>query len=220
MPDHTYDPATARFLSLVRLAPATAHALRGAVSTLAIHTELLASSVVDDDPALAARQRRWLAVLDEERRRLACITERFVAEVHLPDPMPGVVDLGALVADVLALLGPYAVDARVPLQAASPVPAARTETSRDGLLQLLIECGVRAIDASPRGTAVSMGVTAGPDGVRVHIGHAGAAAGTPASVPHALETLSTAAGGRLAVLEVAGGGVGFVIHLDAAAEAA
>jgi signal transduction histidine kinase len=152
--------ARARLRSLGRLAAPLAHDVRGAASTLAVHTALLAGPVDgDEDPVQRARRVRWTAALDEARDRLLTMVDRFLREVHEPSLEPAALDLVAVAGEAVALLAPAAGARRRTLSllpAAQPVPAA---ASRDLVLQALVDVALAALDTAPAGEDVTIAVT-------------------------------------------------------------
>src|SRR5262245_37949561 len=96
---------TARMGVLTRLARPTLHDLRGALSALQIHLELLAGVVDGEDQATSARRQRYLMVLREESARLQRISEAFIGLAALPSN-PGEMEAGVLVAEVVEAARP------------------------------------------------------------------------------------------------------------------
>jgi signal transduction histidine kinase len=161
--------SSARMRSLARLARPTAHEVRGALSALHIHLELLAGALRTDETALRERGARYLGVLKDECARLQRLTEAFLALAALPDaPADG--DTATLVAGVVDAVRPLAAMRRVRMEATpvAPTPCAgpALEAGRQRLLDVLIE----AIAAAVPGSAVHVEPAPGGGHVRVRGG--------------------------------------------------
>jgi signal transduction histidine kinase len=154
---------SARMRSLTRLARPTAHEVRGALSALHIHLELLASALGADESALRERGARYLGVLKDECARLQRLTEAFLALAALPDaPADG--DTATLVAGVVEAVRPLATTRRVRMEATpvapKPCPGPVLEVGRQRLLDVLIE----AITVAVPGSAVHVDPAPGGGG--------------------------------------------------------
>src|SRR5262245_5727826 len=158
--------ASARMQCLALLARPTAHEVRGALSTLHIHLELIAGALDTDDATVRNRRARHLAVLREECARLQRMTDAFIGLAALPD-RPGDSDFGTIVAGVLEAVRPLATTQRVKLEAApvSPgrCPGAELEASRQRLLDALLQ----TLGAAAAGSVVRVEPSSGGRGVRV-----------------------------------------------------
>jgi signal transduction histidine kinase len=151
---------------LARLARPTAHEVRGALSALNIHLELLAGALDTDDAIVRDRRTRHLVVLRGECARLQRITDAFIALAALPD-RPDDSDLGTLVSGVLEAVRPLAITRRVQLEA-TPIspgicPGAELEASRQRLLDALVE----TLGAATAGSVVRIEPAPGGQSVRV-----------------------------------------------------
>ena len=126
LPDRTTpDPLVlARMRSLARLAPSTVHEVRGALSAMQIHVELLAAPCAGENPADRARRERYLAVLREQCARLQRLTIAYLDLATLPGD-PGGGDAAALVTGVVAAAEPLAAARKVRLESgeSARVPA-------------------------------------------------------------------------------------------------
>ena len=158
--------ASARMQCLALLARPTAHEVRGALSTLHIHLELIAGALDTDDTTVRDRRARHLAVLREECARLQRVTDAFIGLAALPD-RPGDSDFGTIVSGVLEAVRPLATIRRVQLEAApvSPglCPGAELEASRQRLLDALLE----TLGAAAAGSVVRIEPASGGRSVRV-----------------------------------------------------
>ena len=156
----------ARMRALAQLARPTTHELRGALSAMLIHLELLAGALDDADAPLRERCQRYLEVLREECARLQRVADGFVRLAALPAG-PKDTDLGALVASVLDAARPVAVARRVRLQG-GPYPTIlrllpEPETCRQHLLDAILD----ALAAAPPGSAVNIALET--DGLRASV---------------------------------------------------
>jgi len=154
----------ARMQALTRLARPTLHELRGALSALQIHLELLAGALDTDDQATRERHQRYLAVLRDESLRLRSISEAFIGLAVLRSD-PGEIDAGVLVAEVVEAARPLAVARRVRLQGSSPATIVGVTREPEVYRQRLLEAIVDHLAVAPQGSAVS--VAGDPDGRRV-----------------------------------------------------
>jgi signal transduction histidine kinase len=164
-----HELSLARLESLARVARATAHDVRGAAGTLAVHTALLAEASrddrgADDDDAPAARaaRRRWIAALDESRGRLLALVEGVLAVACVPDDGPGSCDLAARTAAALALLAPVAAGRRVQLRWHAPAAPVPVQAGPDVVLQAVLDAGLLLLDATAPGGTVTVEVAPGP----------------------------------------------------------
>src|SRR5262245_48705384 len=158
--------SSARMRSLARLARPTAHEVRGALSALHIHLELLAGALGTDETALRERGTRYLGVLKDECARLQRLMEAFLALAALPDAAADG-DTATLVAGVVDAVRPLATTRRVRMEATpvAPKPCAgpALEAGRQRLLEALIE----AIAVAVPGSAVHVEPAPGGGSVRV-----------------------------------------------------
>jgi signal transduction histidine kinase len=157
--------STARMQILARLARPTAHEVRGALSALHIHLELLAGALDTDDAAVRERRARHLAVLKEECGRLQQVTDAFIALASLADVDA---DVRTVVAGVVEAVRPLAITRQVRLEAAPVMQGtcrgSELEASRQRLLDVLVDI----LASATAGSAVR--IEPGPRGrsVRVH----------------------------------------------------
>jgi signal transduction histidine kinase len=166
--------STARMQILARLARPTAHEVRGALSALHIHLELLAGALDTDDAAVRERRARHLAVLKEECGRLQQVTDAFIALASLADVDA---DVRTVVAGVVEAVRPLAITRQVRLEAAPVMQGtcrgSELEASRQRLLDVLVDILASAtagsavrIEPGPRGRSVRV---YGADGACVDV---------------------------------------------------
>jgi signal transduction histidine kinase len=144
----------ARMRSLAQLARPTIHELRGALSSMTMHLELIASALDGQDEASSrARLAGYLAVVRGECGRLQRIAEAFVGLAALPGET-GVVDLAALVGGVLDAVRPLAVARRVRLELGACAPQTCEVPDREAPRQRLLEAVLDVLGTAPGGSLV------------------------------------------------------------------
>jgi signal transduction histidine kinase len=160
----------ARLRSLSRLARAYAHEIRGASSSLAIHTELLSGSVAEiEDEGIRSRQQRYVRVLASERQRVQRLIDQLLdAVVPLDDPAVEAFDLSEVLAGLHALLTPQATERRAPLDVAADGPLPMTGRRRL-VEQAVLDVLLWAFDRVPAGARVDVVVAGEPERVRIVI---------------------------------------------------
>lgn len=147
---------TARMRILARLARPTAHDLHGALNAIAMHLELLRSTLdASADPDGIARGRRYLEVLDEERRRLQRVADAFLDLVALPGGA-GEIDLAALVASVGNAARPLATAVRVRLEVEESAPMPTAVPDPEACRQRLLDAVVHALLGGSPGATVRL----------------------------------------------------------------
>jgi signal transduction histidine kinase len=156
----------ARMRALTQLARPTLHELRGALSALQIHLELLAGALEGDDEAARASRQRYIAVLREEAARFLRISEAFIGLAALP-PSSEPTDASVLVTAVVEATRPLAVARRVRLQGSAPATIVGAVLDPETGRQRLLDALVNALAAAQQGSAVS--VTLAADGRSVTI---------------------------------------------------
>ena len=176
------DPvSTARMRSLARLARPTAHEVRGALSALHIHLELLAGALDTDEAAVRERRARHLAVVKEECGRLQRVTDAFLALAALPAASADA-DAATLAAGVVEAVRPLAITRHVRLEstpvAPRPCAGAQIEVWRQHLLDALVE----TLAAAASGSTVR--VDPAPDGRSIRVqGSEGGGVDVPLPAP-------------------------------------
>jgi signal transduction histidine kinase len=148
----------ARMRALSTLSSPTAHELRGSASALALHLQLL--SVEADDDAGRERQRRSLAIAQEERHRLFDLAETFVRNAALPDPQEVEFDLVAVTANAVNLVRPYAAQSRVELALRGDGGTLPVYGRRDVVGQVQVDLLLHLLARANRGSRVDVAVDA------------------------------------------------------------
>jgi signal transduction histidine kinase len=144
----------ARMRSLAQLARPTVHELRGALSSMTMYLELIAS-VLDGQDEASSRERlaRYLAVVRGECGRLQRIAEAFVDLAVIPGGT-GSVDLAALVGGVVDAVRPLAVARRVRLELGECAPQPCEVGDREATRQRLLEAMLDVLATAPGGSLV------------------------------------------------------------------
>jgi hypothetical protein len=162
--------ALARMRSLARLARTAAHEARGAVSAMAIHAELLATTLESvTDAEVRERQRRHLGVLEEARRRVQRVIEAFFGHAALPDTRPGEFDLADLAGGVVELARPYGAERQVLLELLRPSHGVAVAGRRDVAQQVILDVVLWAIEESAANERVELAVERGEGGASLSI---------------------------------------------------
>jgi signal transduction histidine kinase len=186
----------ARLRSLSRLARAYAHEIRGATSSLAIHTELLSGTIaaLEDDGA-RAKQQRWVRVMADERQRVQRMVDVLLdALAPLDDSVVESFDLSELLGHLHALVAPQAVERRAPFDVVAGGPLPMTGRRRV-VEQAVLDVLLWTLDRVPSGARVDVAVAGEPDRVRILIDTAGGL--TTDDQLHACEALIRLAGGTM-----------------------
>jgi signal transduction histidine kinase len=165
--DHGFD--TARLGTLVRLARSTAHEMRGAAGTIAIHGELLSTTLdAVEDAALRERLSRYLAVLERERQRLLDIFHAFLALVASQGP-PVAVDVSALLEETGAALRPLAIECGVRLEVARPPRPVFLTAVGESVRQQVLDLMLPMLHSAAVGSNISVELVAGAETVAVTV---------------------------------------------------
>jgi signal transduction histidine kinase len=232
-----------RLAALGRMAQELAHEVRNPLVSVKTFLQLLPER--RDDPDFTAR---FLGVVGEELERtlrlLTLVIDYPSAEGAPAEPAR----VAATIEAVLELLRPYARQRGVALasearsepkasgvhEASGPaVKEVKVALGADALRQVLLNLLLNAIDATPRGAAVSVAMNALPSAVEIVVSDAGAGVApelrervfepffTTRGVHHGGIGLAIARGlveqaaGRIRVRATAGGGAAFAVELPA-----
>jgi len=215
-----------RLAALGRMAQELAHEVRNPLVSVKTFLQLLPER--RDDPDFTTR---FLGVAGEELERtlrlLALVIDYPSAEGAPAEPA----DVAATTDAVLELLQPYARQRGVSLVAAPTLGDPKVALGGDALRQVLLNLLLNAIDATPRGAAVSVAASALASGVELVVSDAGAGVApelrervfepffTTRGVHHGGIGLAIArglveqAGGRIRVRSAEAGGAAFVVSL-------
>jgi signal transduction histidine kinase len=217
-----------RLAALGRMAQELAHEVRNPLVSVKTFLQLLPER--RDDPDFTTR---FLGVVGDELERtlrlLALVIDYPSAEGAPAEPAC----VAATIDAVVELLRPYARQRGVSLAATPADAEANVALGGDALRQVLLNLLLNAIDATPRGAAVSVAMSALPSVVELVVSDAGAGVApelrervfepffTTRGVHHGGIGLAIArglveqAGGRIRVRAADGGGAAFVVVLPA-----
>ena len=215
-----------RLAAMGRLTQEMAHEVRNPLVSVKTFLQLLPERQGDPDFTT-----RFLAVVSGELERTLRLLDLVIDYPRLPFAPEEPARLAATIETVLELLAPYARQRGVALAAAQPNPAASVALGEDGLRQVLLNLLLNAIDATPRGAAVSVAARAVPGAVELVVSDAGSGV-APALRERVFEPFFTTrgahhggiglaiarglveqAGGRIRVRAASGGGAAFVVVL-------
>ncbi len=217
-----------RLAALGRMAQELAHEVRNPLVSVKTFLQLLPER--RDDPDFTTR---FLGVVADELERtlrlLALVIDYPGAEGAPAEPAR----VAATIESSLELLRPYARQRGVSLAAAPAAADASVALGGDALRQVLLNLLLNAVDATPRGAAVTVAMSALPSAVEIVVSDAGAGVApelrervfepffTTRGVHHGGIGLAIArglveqAGGRIRVRAAAGGGAAFAMELPA-----
>jgi signal transduction histidine kinase len=215
-----------RLAALGRVTQEMAHEVRNPLVSVKTFLQLLPER--RDDPDFTTR---FLGVVSGELERTLRLLDLVIDYPRLPLAPEQPARVAATVAAVLELLDPYARQRGVELAATAADPAASIALGEDALRQVLLNLLLNAIDATPRGAAVSVAARAVPGAVELVVSDAGSGV-APALRERVFEPFFTTrgahhggiglaiarglveqAGGRIRVRAAAGGGAAFVVLL-------
>lgn len=143
-----------------QIAAGVTHEIRTPLNSLVINVQLLrrelsgGASRVSLDEALST-----LATVEYETIRINRILEEFVKFARLPAPRFERVQVGPLLDEILALLGPQATEGGVRIQAPRGSTAAQVTGDPDQLREVFLNLGQNALQAMPNGGAVDVEVS-------------------------------------------------------------
>src|SRR4029077_6328628 len=141
---------------LAQLARPTAHELRGTLSSMTMHLQLLANALHEQgEQASRARSERYLEVVRDECGRLQRIAEAFLDLAALPGD-GGAVDLAAVVRSVIDAVRPLAASRRVRLELRARAPQACGLPDREASRQRLLDAVLGLLATAPAGSVVRL----------------------------------------------------------------
>jgi signal transduction histidine kinase len=144
---------------LARLYLAVVHDIRAPLAAVVTHLELLRGSF-DRDPAslngLEARRRGYLATADQELQRLRRSLDNLLNHTALPRDDLEELDLRDPIIELETLLRPQCERQKVALTVRMPGQPVRVLGARDALKQALVNLGVNALEAMPRGGTLDL----------------------------------------------------------------
>lgn len=145
--------------ALRQLLPALAHDVRAPLNTLAINLEVLkalaAPGATEDGQAPALRERST-AALGRAVAQLRDAVDVFLAQALPPVDQAGLLDLGALVEEVAALVRGKAIVQRVSVEIACPDQRIRVAGVGSHVRQAIVNLVLNALAAMPGGGTLSL----------------------------------------------------------------
>jgi len=159
--------------ALGRVANGVSHDIRNPLNAMALQIALLGEKI-SASPEASAAAAVHLAALRDQVNRVNSVLRRFV-DVAEPGAPLGYTDVGALVADVAALLGHEGRRRRIELAVDAPSGALRTACDPERVARLVLGLVARALAETPDGGRLA--VRAEPDGtgIAIRIEHAAGA---------------------------------------------
>jgi signal transduction histidine kinase len=135
-----------------QIAAGVTHEIRTPLNSLAINVQLLRRELsADTAPPSLPELLEALAALEYEITRINRILEEFVNFARLPTPQFEPVEIGPLLQEILALLGPPAAVIGVRVEPLRAGPRAWVRGDRDQLRQVFLNLGQNALQAMVHG---------------------------------------------------------------------
>jgi signal transduction histidine kinase len=142
-----------------QIAAGVTHEIRTPLNSLAINVQLLRRDLSGQAaPAVLREALGALTMVEYEITRINRILEEFVKFARLPAPCFEPVEVGALLQQILGLLGPQASEAGVRLEARGVSPAAAVRGDPDQLREIFLNLGQNALQAMPNGGVLGVEV--------------------------------------------------------------
>lgn len=139
---------------LARLYLAVVHDIRAPLAAVVTHLDLLSGTFGADQPGTNGvddRRRGYLAVAEQELQRLRRSLDNLLNHTTLPRDDLEELDLGDQLVELGQLLRPQCERQSVVLTVRLPERAVRVLGTRDALKQALVNVGINALEAMPRG---------------------------------------------------------------------
>jgi signal transduction histidine kinase len=156
----------AHMRAVTAITPAVAHDLRAPINSMLFNLEVLKETLggaLAGQPGSAERQDRYVRVLREELARLHQGLEVWLAQTAERRQEAEACDLGELVSELAALLVPVARKRQVQVAWEPPAAPAAVQARRHVLKQALLLLGVAALEATPNGTSLALGLATGSE---------------------------------------------------------
>lgn len=137
---------SSRLSGLGTLAAGIAHEIRNPLVSIQTYFQLAPDRLDDEE-----FQSHFLSLAEEEVSRINRLIEQLLSYARSTSPDVGPVDLNDLVRRALILLKPQARNRRIELLVSVPDSKAIIQANSDQLLQVIINLGLNAIQATPEG---------------------------------------------------------------------
>ncbi|MBI2202775.1 MAG: HAMP domain-containing protein [Candidatus Rokubacteria bacterium] len=161
-----------------QIAAGVTHEIRTPLNSLAITVQLLRRELSEGAaPPSFHELRDALATLEYEITRINRILEEFVNFARLPTPRLEPVEIGALLQEILGLLGPQAAAEGVRIEPITSIPATSVIGDRDQLREVFLNLAQNAFQAMSNGGV--LGVKVGREDEWVTIAVADSGPGVP-----------------------------------------
>lgn len=153
-----------------QIAAGVTHEIRTPLNSLAINVQLLRRDLsADTAPPSLAEILEALAALEYEITRINRILEEFVNFARLPTPQLESVEIGPLLQEILALLGPPAAVTGVRVEPLRAGPGAWVRGDRDQLRQVFLNLGQNALQAMVHGGVLGVEIGVGEQWVQIAV---------------------------------------------------
>jgi len=161
--------AAERHAALGRAASGIAHEVRTPLGSILGAAEILAEDYPEEHP-----RRRFYAILVEEGRRLGRVVDDFLDLGRTPVLRPSSVAVADVVSEALASVGDCAAARQVRLEGPQSAEPILVRADADRLRQALINLIRNAVEASPSGGTVRVGIEMEPGSLNVVVSDQGA----------------------------------------------
>lgn len=157
-----------------QIAAGVAHEIRTPLNSLAINVQLLGRDLSGTAaPTSLSEALGTLAMVEYEITRINRILEEFVKFARLPAPRFEAVEIGALLQEILELLGPQAAHGGVRLEARGLSPVAAVRGDPDQLRQVFLNLAHNALQAMPNGGVLGLEVARAAEWVEITVTDSG-----------------------------------------------
>ncbi len=166
----------AQLRALTRVYRGVAHDLRAPLNAMVLNLELLRRSL--DSMAMpgqdvAAKQQRWVAVIEQELQRLRRALDVLLAQTAPPSETAEPFDLRNVIEEIEALLYPQARQQQVTLDVLAPDDVVTVVAHRDQIKQSVLNIAINALEAMPAGGTLSMSLEREEASARVRVSDTG-----------------------------------------------
>jgi signal transduction histidine kinase len=154
----------AQLRALTRVYRGVAHDLRAPLNAMVLNLELLRRSLepapADRDepprPDLAAKQQRWVNIIEQELQRLRRALDVLLAQTAPPSEKAEPFDLRGVLEEIEALLFPQARQQQVAVRTSVPEQTVTVVAHRDQIKQAALNIAINALEAMPEGGTLEL----------------------------------------------------------------